>query len=131
MFCIVGFLHLGIVFYKLRNLIPNLAFADWVQQLGNQMATLQKKLIQRLKSLKDLSGVVIDVSPDEGTLHIRHDQHHAADFKFKWVDGTHYVGYFVDAKGNASQAIVSLLNPLDAVKFITLYMTLVELKARR
>lgn len=95
------------------------------------MATLQEKLIQRLKSLKDLDGVVIEVSPDQGTLHIRHDLHHAADFKFKWVDGTHYVGYFVDAKDNESQAIVSLWEPLEAVKFIALYMTLVELKARR
>jgi len=95
------------------------------------MATLQEKLVQRLKSLKDLDDVTVDVSDEQGLLHICHGKHHAADFKFKWVDGNHYVGYFVDANENESQAIVSLWTPLEAVKFLTLYMTLVELKARR
>lgn len=95
------------------------------------MATLQEKLVQRLRSLQDLDHVTVEVSDELGLVHIQHGRHHAADFKFKWVDGNHFVGYFVDADENESQAILSLWTPLEAVKFLTLYMTLVELKARR
>jgi hypothetical protein len=95
------------------------------------MMTLQDKMVRRLKSLNDMDDVTVEVSGEQGLLHIRHAKHHAADFKFKWVDGNHYVGYFVDAHENESQAILSLWDPLEAVKFLALYMTLVDLKARR
>jgi hypothetical protein len=55
-----------------------------------------------------------------------------ADFKLKWVPvSNYYAGYFVDAGGNESQAIVSLRDSMDAVKFAVLYSTLVELRAKR
>ena len=95
------------------------------------MATLQEKMVNRLKSLNELDDVTVTVTDELGQILISHRLHHAADFKFKWVDGSHFVGYFVDAQGAESQAIVSLWSAMEAVKFIVLYSTLVELKARR
>ena len=95
------------------------------------MATLQEKMVNRLKSLNELDDVTVDVTGELGQISISHRLHHAADFKFKWVDGNHFVGYFVDANGVESQAIVSLWSAMEAVKFIVLYSTLIELKARR
>lgn len=95
------------------------------------MATLQQKIKNRLKSLNELENVSVEVSDEFGQVSISHRLRHAADFKFKWVDGNHYVGYFVDAFENDSQAIVSLWSAMEAVKFMTLYATLVELRAKR
>ncbi len=95
------------------------------------MATVQEKLKSRLRSLQDLDGVSVDVSEDLGTIDISHELHHVADFKFKWVDGNHYVGYFIDSDGNQSQAIVSIWVPIEAVKFMVLYTSLIELRAKR
>ncbi len=38
---------------------------------------------------------------------------------------------FVDPNGQASQAIVSIWTKLDAIKFCSLYINLVELRAMR
>ena len=95
------------------------------------MATLQEKIKNRLYSLNELDNVTVESTDGMGQIFISHRLHHAADFKFKWVDDNHYVGYFVDAKGTDSQAIVSLWSAMEAVKFIVLYATLVELKAKR
>lgn len=78
------------------------------------MTTLQEKLKIRLHSLKDLDGVSVDVSDDLGTIDIFHKLHHVADFRFKWLDGNHYVGYFMDSDKTQSQAIVSLWEPIEA-----------------
>jgi len=95
------------------------------------MATLQEKIKNRLNSLNELDDVTVEATNEFGQIFISHRLHHAADFKFKWVGGDHYVGYFVDANGSESQAIVSLWSAMEAVKFIALYSTLIELKARR
>lgn len=95
------------------------------------MATIQEKIKNRLKSLNEIDYVTVDITGELGQISISHRLHHAADFRFKWVDGHHYVGYFVDAQGNESQAVVSLWSPIEAVKFIVLYATLVELRAKR
>jgi hypothetical protein len=95
------------------------------------MATRQEKIRNRLNSLNELDDVTVESTQELGQIYISHRLHHAADFKFKWVDGNHYVGYFVDGKGNESQAVVSLWSAMEAVKFIVLYSTLIELKAKR
>ena len=95
------------------------------------MATLQEKIKNRLNSLNEIDDVSVEATSELGQIFISHRLHHAADFKFKWVDGNHYVGYFVDSDGNESQAILSLWSAMEAVKFIVLYSTLIELKARR
>jgi hypothetical protein len=66
-----------------------------------------------------------------GQVFISHRLHHVADFKLKWIDGNHYVGYFVDGNGKESQAIVSLWSAMEEIKFIVLYSTLIKLKAKR
>lgn len=95
------------------------------------VTTLQQKIVNRLRSINELDDVTVDETGELGQVAISHRLHHAADFKFKWVDGNHFVGYFVDANGDESQAIVSLWSAMDAVKFIVLYSTLIELKAKR
>lgn len=91
----------------------------------------QEKIKNRIKSLNELDDVLVETTGESGQIWIRHRLHHVADFKFKWVDGDHYVGYFIDAHGNESQAIVSLWTPLEAIKFVALYATLVDLRAKR
>lgn len=93
------------------------------------MATLQEKLKSRLLSLKELNNVKVEVTDKLGKITISHRRYHVADFEFRWVGDNHYVGYFVSAGGKRSQAIVSIRKPLEAVKFIVLYCTLVELRA--
>jgi len=95
------------------------------------MLSLQKKLKNLLRSLREIDGVTVNVSEDMGTINISHKLHHVADFIFKWVDDNHYVGYFVGSDKLPSQAIVSIWEPLEAVKFIVLYSSLYELRARR
>lgn len=91
----------------------------------------QERIKNRIKSLNELDDVVVESTEESGHIWIRHRLHHVADFTFKWVDGDHYVGYFVDARGNESQAIVALWTPLEAIKFVALYSTLVDLRAKR
>ena len=95
------------------------------------MATLQEKIKNRLLSLAEIDKVKVEVSDSLGQIHIRHGRKKSANFKFKWVDGNHYVGYFVDSEDNESQAIVSIWTAMEAVKFIVLYATLIELRAKR
>jgi hypothetical protein len=95
------------------------------------MASLQTKLKNRLRSLEEIDGVNVKISKDKGTISISHKLHHVADFMFKWVDDNHYVGYFVGSDNLPSQAIVSIWEPLEAVRFIVLYFSLYELRARR
>lgn len=95
------------------------------------MATLQQKLKNRLNSLNELDDITVESTEELGHISISHRKHHVADFKFKWVGGNHYVGYFVDADGKESQAIVSLWSAMEAIKFIVLYSALVELRAKR
>lgn len=91
----------------------------------------QDKIKNRIKSLNELDDVSVEVSDEQGQIWVQHRLHHVADFKFKWVDGNHYVGYFVDGDGDESQAIVSLWTPMEAIKFVALYATLVDLRAKR
>ncbi|KWB64165.1 hypothetical protein WL38_20330 [Burkholderia ubonensis] len=95
------------------------------------MATLQEKLVNRIRSLQELDDVSVEVSEELGQIEVSHRRHHVADFKLRWLDGNHYAGYFVDGDGYESQAIVSLWTSMDAVKFVVLYSTLVELRAKR
>lgn len=74
------------------------------------MATLQEKIKNRLLSLAEIDKVKVEVSDSLGQIHIRHGRKKSANFKFKWVDGNHYVGYFVDSDDNESQAIVSIFS---------------------
>lgn len=91
----------------------------------------QEKIKNRLSSLRELDDVSVEISEGWRTIQIQHRLHYAADFVFTWTDDDHYVGYFVDASGNRSQAVVSLWTSLEAVKFVALYATLIELRAKR
>jgi len=93
--------------------------------------TKQEKIKNRIRSIRELDEVTVKVSKSLGTIDVTHDYDHVANFKFKWVSDNHYVGYFVNLYGEESQAIVSLWEPIEAVKFIVLYTTLVELRAKR
>ncbi len=92
---------------------------------------IQKKIQTRLSSLKEIADVTVNVSKDYGQIDISHKFKHVADFRFVWVQGNHYTGYFVPDLGEKSQAIISLWTPFEAVKFLVLYSSLVELRAKR
>ncbi len=93
------------------------------------MKPLRKQIETRLMSLKQIDDVSAKVT-SAGQITISHEHHHVSDFIFKWAED-HYIGYFVNAEGKNSQAIISLWTPMEAVKFMALYLTLVELRAKR
>lgn len=95
------------------------------------MAKFKKKIATRLNALQEIADVSVSRTESDGEITVMHRRHHVAKFLFKWVDDTHYVGYFFDGKMNKSQAIVSLWTPMEAVKFMVLYSSLVELAAKR
>lgn len=91
----------------------------------------KEKIRNRLKSLAELDDVEVEETDESNTIRVRHRRHYAADFDFVWIEGDHYVGYFVDSDGQRSQAIVSIWSALEAIKFAALYMTLDEIRAKR
>jgi transposase len=91
--------------------------------------TAQMKICNRILSLKEI-GVGVNVSSDAGSISIEMQYVHAANFKLKWIDD-HYAGYFIDVKGNQSQAVVSIKTSFQAIKFVNMYSLLLELRAKR
>ncbi|MEX2702325.1 MAG: hypothetical protein Q6368_004575 [Candidatus Baldrarchaeota archaeon] len=91
----------------------------------------KKKIINRLKSLEDIDGVSVEVSESGQTVKVKHQTYHSLDFIFRWLDNTHFAGYFLDGEGHQSQAVISLWTGLDAIHFAAAYSLLVELRARQ
>jgi hypothetical protein len=91
----------------------------------------KKAVVNRMKSLTDVDGVTVKISDGGNTVRVTHKAHHSLHFLFKWVDGNHFVGYFLDADGGQSQAVVSLWSGLEAIRFATAYSLLLELRARQ
>lgn len=91
----------------------------------------RKGIVNRLRSLGDIEGVKVRVSDGGNTVRVTHPAHHSVHFLFKWVDGNHFVGYFLDAAGNQSQAVVSLWSGLDTIRFAAAYSLLHDLRARQ
>ncbi|MFC1944876.1 hypothetical protein ACFLX5_05295 [Chloroflexota bacterium] len=83
--------------------------------------------MNRLKSLNGIPGLTVE---GKGTIYISYQTECSLNFKFVWSD-EHYIGYFMDEEGKASQAVISLWNPMDAIYFATAYSLLVELRAGR
>ena len=93
--------------------------------------TYRKKILNRLKSLRDIKGVAVELSDEERSLTIRYRTERSLDFYFKWVDDSHFVGYFEDDEGEMSQAVISLWTPMDAIHFSAAYSLLIQLRAGR
>lgn len=91
----------------------------------------QQRIVNRINSLNEIDDIEIMVSDEKGTIDIKHRLKHAANFRLRWIDDNHYVGYFIDADDCESQAIVSIWNDLESIKFVSMYLTLVELRAKR
>ncbi len=91
----------------------------------------QQMITNRLKSLKELDGISVEVSGSaQGTIRIVHKKHHAPEFLFRWYSD-HFVGYFIDGEGKQSQAVVSLYTPMDAIRFVTAYATLNDIRSNQ
>lgn len=89
---------------------------------------MRQLMQRRLFSLKSIPKVFVRA---EGyTIYIETELVHSAKFKFEWVND-HYVGYFIDSNEEFSQAIIALWNDFEAMKFVTLYFMLIELRAKR
>ena len=88
------------------------------------------KVINRLKSLKDIDGVSVDVSQEKKTLKVKHEKYHSLDFTFRWL-GDHFAGYFIDGEGKQSQAVIALWTGMDPIHFSAAYSLLVDLRAKQ
>lgn len=89
-------------------------------------------ITNRLKSLVDIDGVAVNISPEGDTIHINQKYQHSLDFKFHWKESPdRFLGYFVDNNGRTSQAVIALKKPMDAIRFATAYSLLVEMRARK
>ena len=90
----------------------------------------RQKIINRLKSLEDIEGVNVKESDGGKTVRVQHKKYHALNFLFRWRRN-HFAGYFIDGKGQRSQAVVSLRIGLDAIHFSAAYSLLVEMRAKQ
>ena len=91
----------------------------------------QKLITNRLKSLEELDGVIVEVTGSaNGTIRVTHSRHHAPEFLFKWYTD-HFIGYFIDAEGHQSQAVVSLYTPMAAIQFVSAYAMLNTIRANQ
>ena len=68
-----------------------------------------------MESLKAIDGVTVDISEEKKSLTISYKTERSLDFHFKWVDDNHFVGYFEDAEGEKSHAVVAIWTPMDAI----------------
>jgi hypothetical protein len=100
---------------------------QYLRQGGVFMPNKQVQIINRLKSLNSFPGVTVK---GRGTIHIGFRTERSLEFKFVW-SGDHYIGYFTDDKGKLSQAVLSLWDSLDAIRFASSYCLLIELRASR
>ena len=91
----------------------------------------QQKITNRLKSLEEIDGISVEFSGStNGTIRIKHQKHHGPEFMFRWsVD--HFVGYFIDSNGSQSQAVISIYTPMDAIRFVSAYATLNDIRANQ
>lgn len=92
---------------------------------------IKESITKQLQALEEIPGVTVQVSGyTQGTIRVIHTKHHAPEFIFKWSN-EHFVGYFIDGNDAQSQAVVSLYTALDAVKFISAYAMLNEIRANQ
>lgn len=91
----------------------------------------QQKITNRLQSLAEIDRISVEVSGStNGAVRIQHERHHAPEFLFRWYSD-HFVGYFIDGNGAQSQAVISLYTPMDAIRFVSAYATLNEIRANQ
>lgn len=88
-------------------------------------------IVRKFNKLGVLSGVTIEIADSGKTVRILNKLKHAPDYIFKWIDGTHFVGYFINKNGHKSQAIYSIWGSPDALKFKHMYTYQIELRAKR
>lgn len=88
------------------------------------------KIVNRLKTLEDIDGVDVTISNGKKTVYVNYQTERSLDFKFIW-SYDHFIGYFTDSKGNESQAVISIWDPLEAIHFVTSYSLLIGLRAGR
>lgn len=95
----------------------------------------KKRIINILKDLEDANPeerISVTVTEKQGTIRVHHENEHGVDFVFRWyAKVNHYVGMFIDDKGKASQAVVTLERPIDAIQFVAAYKLLDQIRAMR
>jgi len=91
----------------------------------------KQRISNQLQFLDELECISVEVSGStNGTIRITHERHHAPEFLFRW-SSDHFLGYFIDGDGNQSQAVVSLVTPMDAIRFVAAYAMLNEIRANQ
>jgi len=92
---------------------------------------MQTKITNRLKSLAELDDINVKITgSSKGTIRIIHKRHHAPEFRFHW-SSDHFIGHFIDGNDQQSQAVVSLYTPMDAIRFVSAYSILNDLRANQ
>lgn len=92
--------------------------------------SLQDKISQVLFKASKIDLVIVVQSESGGTVTVSHERHHGLEFKFHWNED-HFVGYFLDASGNKSQAVISLYTMADAKRFIEALRLLSVIRANQ
>lgn len=91
----------------------------------------KKSILNRIKTLKDIEGVTV-LESTEKRIEIRHSKLHGLNINIEVVDNDHYVVYLVDAGGKKKGlAFASIWSRIDAIKFVSAYLTLNDIRARR
>ena len=94
------------------------------------MKKFRTKIVNSIQILEDIEGVTVTPSDEKKTIYVEFKSHRSLNFKFVWSND-HYIGYFLDGKGNLSQAVISIWEAIEAIHFATSYSLLIELRAGR
>ena len=90
----------------------------------------RQEIVEALKKLDGRNGITVTATPSLANVTVTHEKLRSLDFKFMW-SSNHFIGYFMDWKGNRSQAVLSLWVPRDANQFAESYLSLLGLRAGR
>jgi hypothetical protein len=92
----------------------------------------QEKIYEKIQALSGLIGVrVTEGTQGIGTIYIESRRKHELDIRLTWF-GTHYLAYPL-AHGDEKEgpAIMSIYNEIEAIQFVSVYLGIHQLRARR
>lgn len=91
---------------------------------------LLSNFFELIKTLEDSHEATIEHTDNGKTIYVYYDSIHSFKIKFTWSND-HFIGYFIDADENFSQAIISIWSISEAIQFINAFGILVDLRAKR
>jgi hypothetical protein len=92
----------------------------------------QRKIFEKIQALSALIGVnVSEGNQGVGTIHIESRRKHELDIRLTWY-GNHYLAYpLAHGDEHEGPAIMSIYSEIEAIEFVSVYLSIHQLRARR